>query len=84
MYHQTKENKVNIVQHIYTLLIPLKSHILSFYSFKALKQQDAKANGAEIVLKNRIAKMEDEKSKVRFKNSIGSDVVSCSGFSLCD
>uniref|UniRef100_A0A8C6V4X1 Centrosomal protein 128 n=1 Tax=Naja naja TaxID=35670 RepID=A0A8C6V4X1_NAJNA len=30
----------------------------------ALKQQDAKANGTEIVLKNRIAKMEDEKSKL--------------------
>uniref|UniRef100_A0A2D4JP37 Centrosomal protein of 128 kDa n=1 Tax=Micrurus lemniscatus lemniscatus TaxID=129467 RepID=A0A2D4JP37_MICLE len=37
---------------------------MSVHLQEALKQQDAKANGAEIVLKNRIAKMEDEKNKL--------------------
>ncbi|XP_063146254.1 centrosomal protein of 128 kDa [Candoia aspera] len=37
---------------------------MSVHLQEALKQQDAKANEAEIVLKNKIAKMEDEKSKL--------------------
>ncbi|XP_070610056.1 centrosomal protein of 128 kDa [Erythrolamprus reginae] len=37
---------------------------MSVHLQEALKQQDTKANGAEIVLKNRIAKMEDQKSKL--------------------
>ncbi|KAM3853237.1 centrosomal protein of 128 kDa isoform 1-T2 [Vipera latastei] len=37
---------------------------MSVHLQEALKQQDSKANGAEIILKNKIAKVEDEKSKL--------------------
>lgn len=66
-------------QHIYKWRLQwfksTHTHTNVFLSFKALQQQDAKANEVELLLKNKLLKTEDEKNKVR--KSLGKGLYVC-------